>query len=287
MMRVAVIGSTGQLGTDLVQVLTERGNHEVVPLAHDRVEVADLESVHTVLAEVRPDIVVNCAAFHRVDECEDRPAEAFGVNSIGALHVARACAEVNALCVYISTDYVFDGEKGRPYTESDAPSPINAYGASKLAGEHLVRQTCPRWLIIRVASLFGKAGARGKGGNFVETILAGAKEGRPLRVVNDIRMSPTYTYDAALALVRLVRQGATGLVHVTNAGACTWHEFARKALELVGSDTKVEPISSSDYPAKARRPRDSSLGSGKFPARGLRPWEEALMAYLVEKGWLV
>jgi dTDP-4-dehydrorhamnose reductase len=284
--KLAVLGSTGQLGSDLVRAFTEASGYRLVPITHAQVEVTDSVAVSRAIGEICPDIVVNCAAFHRVDECEDRPAEAFGVNSVGALHVARACAEVNALCVYISTDYVFDGEKGRPYTESDAPSPINAYGASKLAGEHLVRQTCPRWLIIRVASLFGKAGARGKGGNFVETILAGAKEGRPLRVVNDIRMSPTYTYDAALALVRLVRQGATGLVHVTNAGACTWHEFARKALELVGSDTKVESISSSDYPAKARRPRDSSLRSGKFPARGLRPWEEALMAYLVEKGWL-
>jgi dTDP-4-dehydrorhamnose reductase len=288
MKRVAVLGSSGQLGSDLVTVLEGEG-YEVVSLAHADVECTAPDSVWTAVVGVRPDIVVNCAALVRVDECEDRSQDAFRVNTLGPLFVARACAMLNALCVYISTDYVFDGEKGESYTEEDPPCPINVYGTSKLAGEHLVEQTCPRWLIVRVASLFGKAGSRGKGGNFVETILAKAQSGQPLRVVHDIRMSPTYTHDAARALERLLRHGARGLFHLTNAGSCTWYEFARKALDLSGLDGLLEPISSQDYPYKAPRPRDSSLRSTQldgFVKECLRPWQEALKAYLVEKGYM-
>lgn len=288
MMRVALIGSTGQLGSDLVKVLQSEG-YELVSLSHSDIECAEPDGVWRVLAAIRPETVVNCAAFVRVDECEDRPQEAFRVNALGALHVARTCAELNAMCVYISTDYVFDGEKGKPYTEEDSPCPINIYGTSKLAGEHLVRQAGPRRLIVRVASLFGEAGARGKGGNFVETVLACARAGKPLQVVKDIRMSPTYTSDAARALERLLRQGATGVFHLTNAGACTWYEFARKALDLAGLDDILEPVSSQDYPSKACRPRDSSFRTIRLSGianDSPRPWEEALEEYLEQKGYV-
>jgi dTDP-4-dehydrorhamnose reductase len=233
--------------------------------------------------------VVNCAAFVRVDDAEARPEDAFRVNGVGALNVARACAKLDALCVYVSTDYVFDGTKGAPYTEADTPHPINVYGISKLAGEYLVQATCPRWLIVRTASLFGKAGSSGKGGNFVETILAKARVGEPLRLVNDIRMSPTYTRDAAQALERLFFHSASGLFHLANAGNCTWYEFACKALELAGLDNSVEAISSSNYAMQAQRPRNSSLESSKLDLslRGARrPWHEALKEYLIEKGHL-
>jgi dTDP-4-dehydrorhamnose reductase len=196
---------------------------------------------------------------------------------------------MDALCVYVSTDYVFDGSKRAPYTENDAPRPMNVYGVSKLAGEHLVQQACPRWLIARMASLFGKAGSSGKGGNFVETILAKAKTGEPLRLVNDIRMSPTYTHDAARALEALLRQRAEGLFHLANTGNCTWYEFARRALEIVGLANSVEAITSASYPMKARRPEDSSLESTKLDAdlrACLRPWHKALETYLAEKGHL-
>ena len=288
-MRVAVIGSTGQLGTDLLEVLVNAGSYEVFGLSHREIECTDPVSIDKALKAVRPDVVVNCAAFVRVDESEERPDDAFRVNSLGALAVARACAEIEALCVYISTDYVFDGGKGSPYTESDASHPINVYGASKLAGEYLVQQASPRWLVARMASLFGKAGSSGKGGNFVETILAKARAGEPLRLVNDIRMSPTYSRDGAQALEILLRQGASGLFHVANAGNCTWYEFACKALEAVGMSNRIEPISSSNYPMKARRPKDSSLESTKLDLslkECLRPWPEAVKAYVKEKGHL-
>ena len=204
-MRVAVIGSAGQFGTDLVDIL-RRGNYEVFGLRHREIECSDPISIEKALKTVRPEVVVNCAAFVRVDDAEGRPEDAFRVNAVGALNVARACAWLDALCVYVSTDFVFDGTKGAPYTETDAPHPINVYGVSKLAGEYLVQANCPRWLIARMASLFGRAGSSGKGGNWVETILAKAKAGEPLRLIDDIRMSPTYTRDAAQALERLLRQ---------------------------------------------------------------------------------
>ena len=287
-MRVAVIGSTGQLGTDLLDVLVEAGHYEVFGLRHHEIECTDPVSIRKAFKTARPDIVVNCAAFVRVDESEDRPDDAFRVNSLGALAVARACAEMGAVCVYISTDYVFDGKNGSPYTESDAPYPINIYGVSKLAGEYLVQQACSRWLVARMASLFGKAGSSGKGGNFVETILAKAKAGEPLRLVDDIRMSPTYTRDAALALERLLREGALGLFHLVNAGNCTWYEFACKALEVAGMRHRIEPILSSSYPMRARRPKNSSLESTKLNRslkECLRPWEDALESYLQGKGY--
>jgi dTDP-4-dehydrorhamnose reductase len=288
-MRVAIIGSKGQLGSDLLDVLAEAGNYEVFGLSHREIECTDSVSIEKALQPVRPDVVVNCAAFVRVDESEDRPDEVFRVNSLGALAVARACAGIDALCVYISTDYVFDGEKGSPYTERDAPYPINVYGVSKLAGEYLVQQAAPRWLVARMASLFGKAGSSGKGGNFVETILAKARAREPLRLVDDIRMSPTYARDAAQALERLLREGTVGLFHLANTGNCTWYEFASKALELVDLKHRIDPVSASLYPMKARRPKDSSLESTKpNPSlkECLRPWEEALESYLLEKGYL-
>jgi dTDP-4-dehydrorhamnose reductase len=284
-MRIAIIGSTGQLGTDLLDVLMKTRDYEVFGLSHREIECTDPVSIENGLKTVRPDVVVNCAAFVRVDESEDRPDDAFRVNSLGALHVARVCAAMDALCVYISTDYVFDGCKGEPYTEADATRPLNVYGVSKLAGEFLVQQNCPRWLIVRMASLFGKAGSSGKGGNFVETILAKAMAGESLRLVDDIRMSPTYSSDGAQALEGLVRRGALGLFHLTNGGNCTWYEFACKTLEFVGLGNQVEPVSATSYPMKARRPKDSSLESTKLDL-SLRPWPEALKAYLTEKHYL-
>lgn len=286
MMRAAVIGSEGQLGSDLVKTFERTGRYKIFPLCHEEMDCAETDSVRKTMTDIRPEVVVNCAAFVRVDECEDRADEAFRVNAIGAFNVARTCADLGALCVYISTDYVFDGEKDSPYTEEDAPFPINAYGVSKLAGEYMVSQACPKRLIVRTASLFGRAGARGKGGNFVETILDKARKGDALRVVNDIRMSPTYTCDAACALERLIAQGAEGIFHVANGGSCTWYEFAGKALELTGIRAVLEPVSSSEYPTRARRPKNSSLRSARLSEYTPRPWEEALKAYLAEKAYI-
>lgn len=283
MLRVAILGSTGQLGRDLVEVLEKSGDFEVVALSHEQADCTQAESIRAALLSARPQTVINCAAFVRVDDCEDQAQEAFAVNALGALKVARACAEIDASCVYISTDYVFDGAKHGPYLESDTACPINVYGASKLSGEYLVRQTVPRWLIFRVASLFGKSGARGKGGNFVETILAKAKRGDVLRVVGDIQISPTYTRDAARALSELLKNATTGVIHSANGGTCTWHEFAKAAVELCHLDVPVEAVSSAEYSTRARRPKNSALASERLGISQPH-WRDALQAYLIEKG---
>ncbi len=285
-MRVAVIGATGQLGSELVAYLRHTDSYAVTPLAHADIECTNAASVDSALDKNQPQVVVNCAAFVRVDECEERAEKAFQINALGALNVARAAARLGARCVYVSTDYVFDGRQAAPYTEDDAPGPINVYGASKLAGEYLVRQACPDWLIVRLASLFGKIGARGKGGNFVDTILERAARGESLRVVRDVRMSPTYAVDAARALEALIRRGAGGVFHAANGGSCTWYEFAGKALQLAGMSTRVEPVSAADYPMRARRPANSALSSERLEVvvgEAPRSWEEALAAYLREK----
>lgn len=283
-MKIVVVGGTGQLGREVVAAASEAGLN-VVPLGHTEIEVTNPDSVADTVRRLSPDAVVNCAAYVRVDDCEDRPEDAFRVNAIGALHVARAAAAAGALCVYISTDYVFDGEKPEPYSEGDAPRPINVYGVSKLAGEYLTRQDCPRSLIVRLASLFGKGGARGKAGNFVDTILQKAAAGEPVRVVNDIRISPTFSRDAARALLHLLRRGATGIVHLTNRGVTTWYELAQHVLQLAGSRVAIEPVPSDAFPTRARRPKNSALctrRSGGFTSE-LRPWEDALREYLREE----
>lgn len=287
-MRVAVVGAGGQLGSDLVRLWSKERQWEVVALPHAAVDVTDFAAVRSALLKAEPEVVVNCAAYVRVDEAEDRVEEAFAVNAVGAWNVARAANETGALSVYLSTDYVFDGTKSGPYDETDPPQPLNVYGASKLAGEHLTRIGTSRWLVVRVASLFGSAGARSKGGNFLEKVLARARRGETLRLVSDVRMSPTYTADVARALGRWIERGAVGVVHGANHGSTTWFEFGKKALELAGLEARVEAISHRQYPSKAVRPLNSALCSARHDLTdpGLRPWQDALADYLRATGWL-
>jgi len=281
-----VLGANGHLGTELVRALRAAGGYAVRPLTHDEIEVADAHSVRAALEDGRPNVVINCAAFHRVDNCEDGPQEALRVNALGALNVARTCATLDALCVHVSTDYVFGGHGHGPYTEDDLPSPVNVYGVSKLAGEHLVAQACLRPLLVRVASLYGTGPVRARQGHFVDAVLAKARAGQPITAIDDVRMSPTYTHDAARALEALVRQQAHGLVHLTNAGSCSWYEFASRIVACAGLDAVVVPVPASEYPMRARRPIDSSLRSVRATGevrRYLRPWDEALRAYFAER----
>ena len=284
MSSIAIIGAPGQLGAEHVAAFTRAGNHTVRGFAHAELDVTNSAQVAQGLTGFAA--VINCAAFHRVDECEGRAAEAERVNATGARHVAEACRAMNALCVYISTDYVFDGRQPEPYAESATPHPVNVYGRSMLAGEQNTQSPAGRWIVARLAGLFGKTGARGKGGNFVENILAKARAGEPLRVVNDMRMSPTYARDAAELIVSLVQRNATGIFHVSNAGSCTWHEFATRIVTEAGISAAIQPIPSAPPVAgKARRPANSALTSVRLPqvlGHSARPWPEALRAYLSE-----
>jgi len=279
-LKVAVIG-VGQLGSDLVKVFDD-----VVPLTHKDIEVTDLPSCD-ILKKLKPDVIINTAAYHKTDECEDNPEKSFLVNSVGARNIAKIANEIDAINIFISTDYVFDGAKASPYAETDVPNPINAYGISKYAGELFTSYISNRYYIIRVSSLFGVAGASGKGGNFVETMISRAKSGNELNVVDDITMSPTYTRDASVAIKKIVeRKLPYGVYHVANDGFCTWYEFAKAIFEITGIPAKLFPTTSDKYPTKARRPMNSSLSIEKIKSYGIvmRRWKEALKVYLAEKG---
>jgi len=279
-MRVAVTGAAGQLGRALVSHL---GPRAAWAGGRDELDVRDPAAVARVLDQVRPDVVVNAAAFNDVDGAEADPAPAMAVNAVGAGHLARACRERGALLVHVSSDYVFDGTKREPYREDDSPRPLNAYGVSKLAGCLLVADAGGPHLIVRTSALFGAGGNRVKGGSFVERIVARARSGQPLRVVGDQVFSPTYAPDLAAALVGLVDGGARGLFHVTNSGSCSWHQLAMAALEIAGVRAPVEEIRSRDLGAPARRPAYSVLANDRARAAGLaplRPWRDALTEFI-------
>jgi dTDP-4-dehydrorhamnose reductase len=283
-LKIVVIGSTGQLGTDLMGIMSKE--HETVGLTHQEIEVTSYDSC-LILRNHDPDVVINTAAFHKTDQCEDEPERAFLINAVGSRNVASISREIGATTVFISTDYVFDGSKKEPYTEDDVPNPINTYGISKLAGEFCTKQN-PKNYIVRVASLFGVAGASGKGGNFIESIMAKARKDEPITVVDDMWVSPTYTKDAASAIERLVEAKLPfGTYHVTNQGFCTWFQFAEEILKLAGQNPSLTAIKTSQLQSKARRPRFSALKNAKLEVQGIfvRGWKEALLDYLIEKNY--
>ena len=285
-MRVVIIGASGQLGSELVKTLSD---WDLKLLTHADLDICDFVYTRKVLAEAKPDIVINTAAFHRVDDCEEQPEKAFWVNAYAVRKLAQFCAELDCCLVHMSTDYVFGGEKRTPYSEDDAPNPLNVYGVSKLAGEYFVRNLCPKHFVIRTSGLYGVAGSSGKGGNFVETMIRLAKEGKPIRVVTDQVLTPTYTKDLAQKIKELLQTEAYGLYHITNKGQCSWYEFAQKIFELLNLKPDFGPTTTAAYGAKARRPAYSVLAHEKLRQLGmdnLRPWPEALAAYLEEKGLL-
>jgi len=282
-MKIAVIGATGQLGSDLVKVFDE-----VIPLTHVEMEIKDLLSCLKTLEKHKPDVVINCASYVRVDDAEDYAEEVFAVNSVGAKNVTIACKKINAVNVYISTDYVFDGSKNTPYTEEDHPNPINTYGISKLAGEFYTKLV-ERHYIIRVSSLFGAAGASGKGGNFVETMITKAKNKETIMVVDDMVMSPTYTVDAAAMIKEiLIKNLPFGIYHAANKGQCSWYKFAKTIFNTLGIEVRLSPTKTNILQSKARRPMYSPLVSVDLKKYGLEMegWEAALKNYLIEKGYV-
>ncbi len=283
-MRIAVLGAGGQLGRDLCPRLPG----EVVALTRADLDLAKPDTVAAYFAANRPDVFVNCAAYNLVDKAESEPDAAFAVNAWGVRDLARACRDADVRLVHVSTDYVFglDATRATPLREDDSPGPVSVYGLSKLAGEYLVRAIAPRHLVVRTCGLYGAWGSGGKGGNFVETMLRVAGQGKPLRVVNDQRCTPTYTADLADAMARLIEHGAEGLYHVTNADDMTWHEFAAEMFRQTGTKADLTPITSREFGAAAARPGYSVLSNEKLVALGItrpRPWREALAAYLHER----
>lgn len=275
-MRALVVGSDGQLGRELVSKLAED-----VAWAGDRpdLDATDAAAVARLVQEVRPDVVLNATAYNKVDQAEAEPDQALAVNALAPRWLARAARDAGALLVHFSTDYVFDGRASRPYREDDAPGPLGAYGVSKLTGELLVATSGVEHLVIRTSGLIGRGGSEQKGGSFVDRILARARNGEPLRVVDDQTFAPTLAVDLAAATLALVGARARGLFHVANAGSCSWRDLAAAALAVAGVDAPVEAIVSSDLDLAARRPAYSVLDTGRYHALGLpplRPWREAL-----------
>jgi dTDP-4-dehydrorhamnose reductase len=282
-MKIVIIGSTGQLGTDLVKTLGTV--HEVIGFTHNNIEVADYNSC-LILKQHQPDMVINTAAFHKTDMCEEQPLKTFSVNALGARNLAMITNEIDATTIFISTDYVFDGSKKESYTEDDVPAPINTYGISKLAAEHFTRQN-PKHYIIRIASLFGKAGASGKGENFVEKMITKAKKNEPITVIDDMWMSPTYTKDVSSIIKEIAeKQLPYGIYHATNKGYCSWFQFAEQIFQFTDLKPSLSPIKTEQITTKAKRPRFSALKSIKMPQYGIEmpTWKQALRKYLIEKG---
>lgn len=283
-MKVALIGANGQLGSDIVREWTDV---EMVLLIRGDIDVTDRDGVLDKLRTIAPDLVINTAAYHNVDLCEQQPETAFAVNATGAMNVADACRETESAMMFLSTDYVFSGATGRSYTEGDLPDPVNVYGVSKAAGEQLIRQRLERHFVVRTSGLYGVAGSSGKGGNFVERMLQLQGEGRDIRVVDDQVLSPTYTLDLARKLRDVVRSGKYGTYHVTNADWCSWHDFAAAAFEAAERPAKLSRTTTAEFGAPARRPAHSVLANDQLGASGiapLRPWREALAEYLAAKG---
>jgi dTDP-4-dehydrorhamnose reductase len=282
-MRLVVFGGWGQLGSELAVVAAER--HELIRPTRAEADVTDGDAVDRVVSDVGPDAVLNMAAFHKVERCEEDPGAALSVNAVGAWNVARSAALAGARCVYVSTDYVFDGDQQKGYEEDAPVHPVNVYGASKAAGETLCRLACPDSLVARGSGLFGHAGSAGKGGNFVETVLARAAAGEPLSVVDDQVTSPTAARDMAGRLILLLERDApAGVYHLANAGRCSWFEFARAILDLAGLSAELAPRSSQGDPV--RRPRCSVLLDTKSSLLDLPParsWREALDWYLAHR----
>ncbi len=286
MTRVVLIGATGQLGTDLCSAFGGT-TFELVALRHADMDVCDDVKVRDALASLKPNVVINTAAFHKVELCEQQPAQAFAVNCLAVLNLGRTCQAIGARLVHFSTDYVFGGSRQTtPYTEESPPNPLNVYGVSKVAGEHCLRNACEKHLLLRVSGLFGIAGASGKGGNFVETMLRLGREQGTVTVVTDQVFSPTYTVDLARKVVELVEAEAQGVFHVTNSGCCSWNDFAKEIFALARMEVEVKPTTSATFGANVVRPGYSVLANQRLRAQGfsdMRPWQDALADYLAAR----
>ncbi len=286
-MNILTIGANGQLGTDLAKEAGTHPDFQYSGLDRLEMDVSDIAMIQKVLEGRQFDVLINCTSYHKTDEVESNADKAFKINAFAVRAMAEACARKKARFLHISTDYVFSGESARPYYEADAPCPLNVYGSSKLMGEGLARLACSDTLIFRVASLFGVAGASGKGGNFVETMIRVGKEKGQLRVISDQVMSPTGSADVAQAIFKsLAKRIPAGTYHAVNSGQASWHEFAGKIIELAGVSAKVDPIPATAYPLPARRPAFSVLDNtrlstliGPIPA-----WPDALRRYMIAKG---
>jgi dTDP-4-dehydrorhamnose reductase len=284
-MRIALIGADGQLGSDLLKSLSV---HELLPLYYPQFDITQPKEAEKVLEKFDPDVVINTAAFQRVDECEEKIEDAFLFNAAAVRELAMTCLKLESVLVHFSTDYVFDGKKGSPYIEDDLPNPLNVYGVSKLAGEYFVKNILDEYFLVRTCGLYGEAGCWGKGTNFIDSMIKAEEGGKPLKVVHDQCVTPTSTVELSQKVSELIQTSRFGLYHLTNEGQCTWFEFAKEIFFYMGKDVQIAPITSEDYGAPAKRPAFSVLENKKAQDIGLSPfsdWQTALKTYMERKGY--
>jgi dTDP-4-dehydrorhamnose reductase len=278
-MRALITGGGGQLASDLQALVGDDGR----AFSHAELDITDTATLDRTFAEVEPDVVFNCAAFHNIDVCEVEREQAWRVN----VEAVRDVALRSPLLVHISTNYVFDGRRCEPYGELDRPSPRSMYALTKLAGEHAALAYAPKALVVRTAGLYGLHGSASKGGNFVKRMIARAREQGALRVVADQRLQPTFTADLAAAIVAAVDRGATGVVHLTSRGECSWFEFTEAIMRLAGIDVPIESLQTTIPRGGVDRPLNGVLARPRADALelpALRAWEDGLAVYMARAG---
>ncbi len=290
MIKVALIGANGQLGYDLHRVLSEH-KWKIFPIYHKDIEIKSFRSIHQCLQPLSIDIVINTAAYHKVDDCELYPKEAFAVNALGVRNLCLWCQKNDKLLVHFSSDYVFgsDSQRQTPYKENDLLGPLNVYGVSKMAGEYFVRSALTKYFLIRTAGLFGISGSRAKGGNFIDYIVTRAKRGDELSIVKDQILSPTYTKNLAENLDLLLQTDRYGLYHMTSKGECSWYAMTKIIISLLGMRVPIHPLSSAQTNRIAKRPTYSALINANLAEIGIdrmNSWQDNIRLYLQEKGYL-
>ncbi len=270
-MKVLILGANGQLGSEFKTFLKDKA--EVFAFNHNELDILDFKGLTNKFFELFPDVVINCAAYTKVDQAEEEENLAYQINTVGAKNVSFASFKIKAKVVYFSTDYVFDGTKNSPYNEFDKPNPLSIYGKSKLFGEEFTKQFNPNHLILRISWLYGINGS-----NFVKTIAKLAKEKGELKVVNDQIGTPTYTLDVVKQTWQLIQDDSVGLHHCSNTGQTNWFEFAKKIVGQLNLNAKVLPIKTNEFPALAKRPSFSVLEKYLLKIENkniIRNWEEA------------
>ncbi|MBI4366921.1 MAG: dTDP-4-dehydrorhamnose reductase [Deltaproteobacteria bacterium] len=286
-MKVLVLGARGQLGSDLLRIDAAAHGCEWIPLHREQLDLADCAAIPAALDRYTFHALVNCTGYNRVDQAEHDAANVMQLNAHAVRCLAECCKARNARFVQISTDFVFSGAQSQPYTETAPTAPVNVYGASKALGETMALSAWRDTVVMRTASLFGIAGARERGGNFVESILRSARQGKRISVIDDVRMSPTATADLARMIVALLRHAAPpGIYHAVNSGSATWYEFAKEIVRQAGVRADLAPIPRAEYPQAAKRPPNSALDNGKIAAVAgtIPPWQDALRRYCYAKG---
>ncbi len=276
-----IIGANGQLGTDLVDHFQTQ--YDLVCLTEGDIDVSDIQSVTRALDTHQPSIVINTAAFHKVDECEKKPVRSFEVNSLGVRYLAQCSQKIGAKLVHISTDYVFDGKKESPYFEYDHPHPLNVYGLTKLAGEYLLSNEMENYLILRVSGIYGKHKCIGKGGNFINAMMKQVRSGNEIRVVSDEILTPTSTVEICRQTDEMLKNNLKGLYHVTNEGHCSWYEFAKELFCILNLQVNIQPVPVSFFHTPFLRPTYSVLENHELKILKLnimKNWDIALKEFL-------